>query len=70
MKNIKVDSLFDSHSHDNLIVVDLVIKLGLEVHDHPIPYPLRWVNKDGKIKVMKHFNINFILSAYFIDKVE
>jgi hypothetical protein len=40
VKNTKIDALFDSGSHDNLIVADLVNKLGLEVHDHPSPYPL------------------------------
>jgi hypothetical protein len=42
--------LFDSGSQDNLIAVDLVKKIGLEVHDHPIPYPLGWVNKDARDK--------------------
>jgi hypothetical protein len=33
--------------------VDLVNKIGLEVHNHPSPYPLGWENKDEKIKVIK-----------------
>jgi hypothetical protein len=45
VKNTKVDALFDFGSKANLIANDLVKNLGLEVHDHPIPYPLRWVNK-------------------------
>jgi hypothetical protein len=45
--------MFDSGSHDNIIAVDLVNKLVLEFHDHPIPYPLGWVNKDENIKVTK-----------------
>ena len=47
------DALFDFDSYGNLIATDLVGKLGLEVHDHPIPYPLGRVNKDGELKVMK-----------------
>jgi hypothetical protein len=50
--------------------VDLVNKLGLEVHDHPIPYPLGWVNKDAKIKVTKQCKIKFVVSVDFIDEVE
>jgi hypothetical protein len=48
----------------------LVEKLGLEVHDHPIPCPLGWVNKDVEIKVMKIFQTKFVVSFDFIDEVE
>jgi hypothetical protein len=54
VKNTKVDALFDSNSYANLIADDLVNKLGLEVCDHPSPYPLGWVNKDVEIKVTKY----------------
>jgi hypothetical protein len=50
--------------------VDLVENLGLEVHDHPSPYPLGWKNKDAKIKVMKQCKIKFDVSVDFIDEVE
>jgi hypothetical protein len=50
--------------------MDLVNNLGLEVHDHPIPYPLGWVNKDAKIKVTKQCKIEFVVSDDFIDEVE
>ena len=53
VKNTKVDALFDSHSQANIILEDMVSKLGLEVHDHPHLYPLGWVNKDVELKVMK-----------------
>jgi uncharacterized protein YydD (DUF2326 family) len=53
VKKTKVDALFDFGSQANLIVEDLVNKLGLEVHDHPNPYPLGWVNKDVELKVTK-----------------
>jgi hypothetical protein len=45
-KRSKVDTLFNSGSHDNLITTDLIKNLGMEVHDHHIPYPLGWVNKE------------------------
>jgi hypothetical protein len=53
VKMTKVDALFNSRSHANLIVADLVSNLGLKVHDHTNPYALAWVNKDGKLKVTK-----------------
>jgi hypothetical protein len=62
--------LFDSGSQANLIASDLVNKLRLEVHAHPIPYPLGWVNKDIEIKVTKQCNIKFVISVDFIDEVE
>jgi hypothetical protein len=53
IKKTKIDALFDSGSEANLIATNLVSKLGLEVCDHPIPYPLGWVNNDANIKVTK-----------------
>jgi len=49
----KIDSLFDSRSEMNLITIELVKKLLLEVDDHPIPYPLKWVSNDAKLMVTK-----------------
>ena len=70
VKKTKIDALLDFGSHANLIVADLVSKLGLEVHDHPSSYPLGWVNKDAKIKVTKQCKIKFAISVDFIDEVE
>jgi hypothetical protein len=67
VKKTKIDALFNSSSHANIIVDDFFIMLGLEVHDNPSPYPLVWVNKDTYIKVTKQCNIKFFISAYFID---
>jgi len=53
VKKTKRDDVFDFGSQANLIAVDLVMKLGLEVHDYPSPYQLGWVNKDVGIKVTK-----------------
>jgi hypothetical protein len=47
VKKTKIDALFNFDSHANRIVAYLVNKLGLEVHNHPSPYPLGWVNKDS-----------------------
>jgi hypothetical protein len=70
VKKTKIDAMFDSDSLTNLIVVDLVIKLGLEVHNHLIPYPLGWVNKYANIKVTKKCKIKFHLTVDFIDELE
>ena len=48
----------------------MVKKLGLEVNDHPNPYPLGWVHKDVEMKVTKQCNIRFAISVDFIDEVD
>ena len=48
----------------------MVKKLGLEVRDHPNPYPLGWVHKDAKLKVRKQRKIRFATNAGFIDEVD
>jgi len=48
----------------------LVEKSGLEVHNHPIPFQLKWVTKNAKIKVTKQCKIKFSISVDFIDEVE
>lgn len=70
VKETKVDALFNSSWQANLIVEDLVSKLGMEVHDHPHPYPLGWVNKNAKLRVTKQCKITFSTSANYIDEVE
>jgi len=40
VKKKNIDALFNSGSQTNIITTDLVNKLGLEFHDHLIPYPL------------------------------
>jgi hypothetical protein len=70
VKKTKIDAMFDSSSQANLITMDPVNKIGLEVHDHPSPYPLGWVNKDVDIKVTKQCKINFFVSVDFIEEVE
>jgi hypothetical protein len=70
VKKTKIGALFNSSSQANIIETYLVSKLGLEFHDHPIPYPLGWVSKDEKIKVTKQCNIIFSISVDFIDEEE
>jgi hypothetical protein len=55
--------MFTSGSQDNLIIVDMVSKLGLEVRNHPRHYPLGLVKNDAKLKVRKKCKIKFTLSA-------
>ena len=53
VKKTKVDSLFDSISQAILKAKYLVRNIGLEVHDHPHPYPLGWENKNVELRVTK-----------------
>jgi hypothetical protein len=65
-----MDALFDSCSQVKLIAEDLVTKIGLEVHDHPHPYPLGWVNKYAYLRDTKQCKIKFVISENYIDEVE
>jgi hypothetical protein len=44
--------------------------LGLEIHHHPNPCPLRWVSKDAKLNVTNQCKIKFSTSAYYINGVD
>lgn len=59
--------MFDSSSQEIFIVVYLIKKLRLWVHDNPIPYPLGRVNKEAEIKLTKQCKINFVTRVDFID---
>ena len=53
VKNTDIDVLFDFGSYENLMVEDLVRNIRLDVHYHPGPYSLGWVNTDVELRVMK-----------------
>jgi hypothetical protein len=63
VKKTKVNALFNYGSQANVIVEDVVNKIGLEVRDHPNPHPLGLVNKDAKLNVNKQCKIKFSISA-------
>jgi hypothetical protein len=46
VKKTNIDAMFDSSSKANLIVEYLAKKMGLEVHNHIIPYPVGLVKND------------------------
>jgi hypothetical protein len=60
-KHTKVDTLFDSGSHVNLISKEIVKKLGLKTTPHKNPYPLDWVCDDAKLQVTKQCKIKFAI---------
>jgi hypothetical protein len=57
-------------SIDQPHIEDLATKLCLEMHDHPHPYPLGWVNEDAKLEVTKQCQLRFSISANYIDEIE
>lgn len=69
-KHTKIDRLFDSRSHENLISNDLVNKLALETHNHLRPYPLGWLNKETWINVTKQCRLKFSITNNYIDEVD
>lgn len=69
-KHNKVNTLFDSHSQENLISQDIFKKLNLETIPHPKPYPLGWVCDNSKLQVTRKCILRFSITANFIDEVE
>ena len=55
--------MFDSGSQANLISEYLVKSLGLESRNHPIPYPLGWLNKSAQRKFTKQCRLRFTITA-------
>ncbi|GJX18059.1 hypothetical protein Tco_0218891 [Tanacetum coccineum] len=47
-------------SCDNLIAAEAVQKLGLKTKNHPKPYKLQWLKKDGKVTVSKRVHVPFL----------
>jgi len=60
VKKTNINTLFDSYPDDNLIEMILVSNILLEVHDHPRPYPLAWVNTHAHIKVHNSVRLIFL----------
>jgi hypothetical protein len=53
MKHSKIDTLIDNGSQYNLILEEVVKKLGLNTKMHHKPYSLNWISKDHKFPITK-----------------
>jgi hypothetical protein len=40
------------------------------MYDHPHPYPLGWVKKEVKLKVINQHTLRFVISVNLIDELE
>lgn len=69
IKQIQVDTLFDTSSQINLISEAVVKKLKLKTPHHK-PYPLRWVCDNDQLQVTKQCRLRFFITSKFFDEVE
>ena len=69
-KHMKIDTLFDFGSQENLIFEDTIKKLKLKTIPHPQPYPLGWICENAKLHVTKRRKLRFSIIANFIYEVD
>uniref|UniRef100_A0A0D3AGM2 Aspartic peptidase DDI1-type domain-containing protein n=1 Tax=Brassica oleracea var. oleracea TaxID=109376 RepID=A0A0D3AGM2_BRAOL len=61
----KVCSLIvDGGSCVNVASETMVKKLGLEVHKHPRPYLLQWLNEEGEMKGSTQVSVPIAIGRY------
>ena len=58
-KQTKIITFIDSGSQANLILEEVVKKLGITTKPHEKPYPLGWVCKDKRLQVTKQRDLKF-----------
>jgi hypothetical protein len=58
------EMIIDNESCTNIASTILVEKLGLTTIPHPRPYSLRWLNKNGEIRVTKRVRVPFSIKTY------
>lgn len=56
--------IIDSGSHNKLVLVDMVTKLGLTIADHPNPYKAPWFYQVLNVEVSQRALVNFLIGSY------
>eukprot|EP00253_Pinus_taeda_P004110 PITA_04110 len=56
--------IIDSGSTDNLVVVEMVEKLGLKKLKHPTPYKVSWLQKGHQLLVDEQCEVEFQIGKY------
>jgi hypothetical protein len=69
MKHTKIDTLIDSGSQSNLILEEVVKRLGLNTKMHHKPYSLKWISNNTKFHITKQCTLKFAISSKFVDEV-
>jgi hypothetical protein len=68
-KHTQIDTLIDNGSQSNLILEEVVNKLGLNTKMHHKPYSLNWIRKDHKFPITKQYIIKFAITSNYVDEV-
>jgi hypothetical protein len=61
--------LIDSGSQSNLILEELVKKLGLKTLIHHKPYKLKWINNNHQMHITQQCTLKFSISSKYVDEV-
>jgi hypothetical protein len=68
-RHTKIDTLIDTGSQSNLILEELVKKLGLKSQTHHKPYTLKWINNHHQMHITKQCTIKFAILSKYVDEV-
>jgi hypothetical protein len=69
MKPININTLIDSGYQYNLILEEVVKKLGLNTKMHHKPYSLNSISKDHKFPITKKCIIKISITSKYVDEV-
>ncbi|XP_022873011.1 uncharacterized protein LOC111391963 [Olea europaea var. sylvestris] len=61
--------VIDSGSCENVVVEEVVKKLGLQTEKHPKPYKLAWLKKGNDVEVSQRARISFSIGPTYKDQV-
>jgi hypothetical protein len=57
-------AIIDSGSFENLVSMEMVVKLELETTTHPNPYKVSWLQKGQQVMVSRKCNVEFKIGGY------
>jgi hypothetical protein len=69
MKHTKINTLINNGSQSNLILEEVVKKLGLNTKMHQKPYSLNWIRKYHRFPITKKRIIKFAITSKYVDEV-
>ena len=61
--------VIDPRNHENIVLEEVVRKLGLETKRHLTPYRLEWLTKENEVTVSKRCLVSFSIGTKYRDNV-
>jgi hypothetical protein len=64
VKDCHVDTIIDGGSCNNLVNIEVIMKLVLATQEHSYPYHIQWFNNSGRVKVTQTIRVHFPIGSY------